>query len=503
MQAVCLPLTPISPSFGATIEPQENGNGKVDTETFTSLENDVIYGQLQLFSDYFDVKLLASKQEVHSRPQYDFDGSPEPLVSFDAHFYADDIKTGELQLISNDTSWKSDHLKWVAGYYYFKGLQGLDENFSLGDTVLGGLGSALQPVTDITGTQLTPEQVIRATGMLETVSNSLYFQSTYDFSDWLSLTLGVRAQEEERTIIQSGGSLAIAPQLTGTPQYTDFRGQSDTTKSITPKLSFELRPWEDGLVYLSYQESVKSSTFNVVNFLNFDEPEPVLKEELDAYELGIKTRLFKDTTTVSAALFYYDIRNIQVQFISLMAGGAVTFENAPAAEIKGFDFDITSQIFPSYISGLVATLGGAYLDAKFTDLKEGQGFDEDSGMYSDGNDYSGNRIPRTPEFSGTASLNQTIELPGGPLELAVDYHYNSGYFYLAQNKDLDEEESYSIAGARISYLYEDWDLRITLFGKNILDENYNYSRFTNDFGGLDAAAPPAVYGVRVNWDLYL
>ncbi len=488
-----------SPLFTPLITQQDGGQGDVDTLTFIDLENTVYYGQGVLNTDWFDVKVLASDQSIHDLSQYDFDGSQTPIVSFIGFFFAD-VKTAELQILSNATSWGADKFKWIAGYYHFDGRQGLDVNFAAAGSVLNQLNGILAPVLSPLGIPpLVPGQLLDATGTLQTDSNSIYAQGTYDFTDWLDLTLGVRAQEEKRTIVQSGGALAVLPVGEPVP-YTDFRGQHDTTRSLSPKVSLDLRPWDGGLVYLSYQQAVKSSTFNVVNFLHFTSPEPVKKEELTAYELGVKTKLLDNTTTVSAAAFYYDIKNIQVQFISLLAGGAVTFENAPAAEVKGVDFDLTSEIFPSLLDGLVFTAGGAYVDAKFTDFPDGQGFNDTTGVYSAHNDYSGKRIPRSPKFSGTVGLSQTIAIPGGPLEIGADYYYNSGFYYLAQNTDFNQENAYGVLGARISYLYEAWNLRATVFGKNITDTRYNYSRFTNDFGGLDSVAPPAVYGVRLNWD---
>ncbi len=332
---------------------------------------------------------------------------------------------------------------------------------------------------------------------METDSESVFAQGSWQFNDWLALTLGVRAQDETRTLLKSGGSVQTP---LGPVPYTDYSGQSDTTQSISPKVSFQFTPWEEGLIYGSYQEAVKSSTYNVVNFLNFSEPEPVKKEELSAYEIGIKKSLFNDSISFSAAAFFYKLKNIQVQFLSLLAGGAVTFENAPAAEIKGLDFDLVSQPLPNAMPGLVLTMGGAFLDSEFTDFPAAQGFDEETGLYTNSKNLKGKHIPRTPEFSGNIGLIQTFQFARGTLELGADYYYNAGYFYLAENSDFSEEPAYGVLGARISYLYEPWYLRVTAFGKNVTDEEYNYSKFTNDFGALETTAPPSVYGLRVHWE---
>lgn len=487
-----------SQTFAALIQPQTGLDGDNDAPTYFDLENTVIYGQASVFTDWFDMKLIGSDQSIKTDSLYDFDGSPTPIVFFEAN-QSGDIQTAEFQLLSNETTPGSDRFQWILGYYYFTGRQGLDAiRFGVAGSVLNQLNDLLSPALDPLGIPpLLPDNQLVASGVLQTDSNSIFAQGTYTFTDWLSLTLGARLQDEERSIVESTGAVDLP--VGNDPRYVDYSGQSDTTKSLSPKASLEFRLWDGGLIYTTYQQAVKSSTYNVVNFLNFTEPEPVKEEELTAYEVGVKTDLFDGYTTLSAAAFFYDIEDLQVQFISLLAGGAVTFETAPAAEVKGIDFDLTSQLFPDTVDGLVLTLGGAFVDAKFTDFPEGQGFTE-AGVYSPSNDYTGKRIPRSPEFSGTVGLSQTFQIGGGPLEIAADYYYNSGFFYLAQNTAFNEEDAYGVMGARISYLYEAWGLRTTLFGKNILDERYNYSRFTNDFGGLDAVAPPVTVGVRLNWE---
>lgn len=222
--------------------------------------------------------------------------------------------------------------------------------------------------------------------------------------------------------------------------------------------------------------------------------------EIIAYETGIKTRLLDGLVDLNAAVFDYDMKNPQVQTISLLAGGAVRFENAEGQRIKGVEFDTLIQLFPEMSNGsLILTLSGTYLDAIYSSYKDGSGFNE-AGVYQGGQDYSGNRIVRSPKYTATAGLLQTFSFDNGSLEIGVDYYYNDGFSYLAQGTDLASEPSYNTLGANVSYLYEPWNVRLGAFGRNLLDEEYNLSRFVNDFGTNDIIAPLATYGVRLNWD---
>jgi iron complex outermembrane receptor protein len=148
----------------------------------------------------------------------------------------------------------------------------------------------------------------------------------------------------------------------------------------------------------------------------------------------------------------------------------------------------------------VLTLSGAYLDTEYTSYRNGSGFGPVTGIFSAGNDYTGNEVVRSPEWSGTAGLVQTISTSHGPLEIGASYYYNSGFYYLAQGTPNVEEEAYGTIGASLSYLYEPWNLRVTAFGRNIAGTRYNVGRFITDFGSNDAVAERSFYGIRLNWD---
>ena len=252
------------------------------------------------------------------------------------------------------------------------------------------------------------------------------------------------------------------------------------------------------LLYLSWQQAIKGSSYNVVNIT--DSPDYVKPEEMEAYEAGIKTRLFDGLVTFNFAVFDYDIKNPQVQFVSFLKGGVVSFENAGRAKVQGAEFDVVAQLLPSLTDGLVLTASAVTLDPKYTSYERGSGYDEATGLLRTNLDFSGNQIVRSPKFSGTVGLSQTIQTGIGPFELGADYFHTSKIYFLAQNSDFSKQGAYGVIGARISYLYEPWNIRLTVFGKNIGNERYVNSLVLTDFGRNEARAPLSIYGVRLNWD---
>lgn len=499
-----------SPLVRPIIAPETGYKASSDQPIYFDLDNRVFYGQATLNTSAFDLKLIGSDQYAITHSMYDFDGTNRPIASFEAKNQFADVRTGEFQILSNADSWGADWLKWIAGVYYFESTQGFDPllltvaGLDLANGVVAGvpIPQGLRDTLIGLGNVIPLDGPVYMRALVDAESIAYFAQVTMAMTDWFSITLGGRYQDETRTLVESSAGTALLPGVvqcygTNCPRLGLF-DPDRTTRSFKPKVSLEFRPADGMLVYTSWQQAIKSSAVNAINI--YDPPDFVEPEKMDAYEVGVKTDLFDGLMRLSAAAFRYDIKNLQSQFISLLQGGAVTFENAGSARIDGVDFETTIQLFPDLFDSLVLNAGGAYLDAKYTEFKNASGFNVLTRTLMLNNDFSGNPIARSPKYSGTVGLTQTFFIPDGSLEIGADVYYNDGYSYIAQNESFTREEAYTLVGARVSYLYEPWRLRVTVFGKNITDEKYNYGRLVLDFGTNDIKAPPATYGVRVNWD---
>ena len=494
-------------TFGAEAQPRDH-TAAVDAPLDFNIDSEVYFAELNGYFAGFDSKLLLSKQSIYNTGLTDFDGTNSPILAFSAPIYSD-VKTAELQFLSNDESWGNQWLEWIGGFYYIDSVAGLDPDLGLfgaeGGDVMGVPISetiALMPpdLAALVGSlPLTSGANLALHGLLATESYAAFLQTTFTLTDWMELTLGGRYQEEERVVLRSssGTRNADGSETETADRVNDGEGfNSVESTNFSPKVAVNFIPAEDLIVYASWQEGYKSGTFNTINVT--DDIDYAEAELVEAYEIGVKFT-HPDGYTINAAVFHTDIENIQVQFSSLFRGGAVSFENAGAGRIRGFDFDARALLFPGFFDNLVLSASGAYLDAIYTDYRDGTGYNDDTGFYETGRDFTGNRMVRTPEYTATAALSKTFGLPGGPLEVVVDAYYNSGYPYQAQNT-LFYEKEYHLINARVSYLIEDWDLRITASGKNLSDSVYAYSQFPSDFGRQESLAPPRNYNLAIVWN---
>jgi iron complex outermembrane receptor protein len=511
--------------------PEDPRTVAVDERLYGVADTRLISGQVVYNLPWLDVKLLGSDQQSSLLYNYDFDGSPFPYVSFDVPGHPADIQQGELQLISSEGMPGSDWLDLTAGVFYFRNTQGFNpvqvtvgnvnpivpllDGLNLTDSILGDL---LVSGLGLDGRLYTVE----AEAQVRTESIGYYLQGTARLTEWVALTLGGRYQDEDRGVFKStitvnaggfnlgdtvpggiidflpGGGRAISWQQARDDQNR-LVPNFDTTKGFFPKVTLDFTPFEDEtLIFLSWQRAEKAHAYNA--FAIYLPPQYIRPEQTTAYEIGLKTRFFDDLVQFNIAAFLYEVRDQQTQYVSLLSGGALAFENAPEVESKGIDFDLVAEVLPSRIEGLSLSLNGALIDARFGSYPDAAGYSPTTGLFSPSNDFSGNRQTRTPRFSGTVAATKLWTIGRGEVELGADYYYNSGFFYSASNDPSYEQEAYSLLGGFARYRYNPWNLDVRVFGNNLTDEFYTQGVISTDFGGVFTVAPPAQYGVRVSWE---
>ncbi|MGJ8686296.1 MAG: TonB-dependent receptor, partial [Spongiibacteraceae bacterium] len=486
------------------------------------VDNQVLYGSAKFFTPWFDVKLLASDQAITTKSVFGIDGADTRVLVLDITGPGGNsaqIQSAEIQLLSNEDSWGADWLKWVAGVYYYDGIAGtIDDGDRVQATFFPGI---VDPVIGLSGTlsdilglvspalgDLLPSGMVFATATVTTESQAAFLQATITVTDWLDITLGARYQDESREMVESelgllnneGEETTLISRNTATKQDGTVVGPVYSEESFSPKVSLEMRPFgEDILIYASYQEATKSGTYNALAIIG--EPTFAEPESIDAIEVGAKTSFLEGTLVFNAAVFNYDMENMQVQFVSVTNGGSTTFENAGAALVRGLDIDVTWLAVPHLIDGLVVTGSLGWLEtAEYTSYENARGYTNDSGFAQTGQDFSGNRIVKTPEYSGNIGLMKSWNIGDGVLELGGSVYITEEFENEPSAREVTKQEGYQLYSARASYLYEPWYLRVTVFGDNLTDEAYTRGTQPTEFGTLVSVGTPLTYGVRMAWE---
>jgi iron complex outermembrane receptor protein len=139
-------------------------------------------------------------------------------------------------------------------------------------------------------------------------------------------------------------------------------------------------------------------------------PSTYSSDSLWSYEFGAKAVTWGGRASLDGSLFYIDWPGVQTQ-IRLACGNNITV-NAAKAVSKGADLQAAFVLFP----GFTARLSGAYTKATY------------QGTVSTGAALplilSGDRVPYTSEWSGTASLQYQFHVADRPSFARIDYTYH-------------------------------------------------------------------------------
>ncbi len=379
--------------------------------------------------------------------------------------------TQEFQLLSEPTA----PLRWIVGAFYFNS-EAQYAPFRLSGPALAApppMGPGL-PFQQVTSSQTTK-------------SWAGFGQATYTILPKTDLTLGLRYTRDNHDF---SGLVSTQAGLPGYPPNGVLlnRTGTDSVGQPTWRISLDRKLTPDLMIYTSYNRGFKSGQFN----LALPQDLPVRPEVLDAHEVGFKAELFDRKVRLNASAFYYDYKDIQVQ---LVQGTDVLFLNAASATIKGFDLDMTARLTPQFhLQG-----GLAYTDGRY-------------GKFTNAPFYVSNApLPGDTEFTGDASGNRTVQTPlvtaniggiyrinssVGPMQLAANYSYNSGYFFAPDNRV--RQPAFHLVSSSLSWQPGDGPYSITLWGKNLLDEHYLYSIIEATTGDFGIPAAPRTFGVRAS-----
>ena len=243
-----------------------------------------------------------------------------------------------------------------------------------------------------------------------TKAYAVFGQLGYDFTDALNLTVGLRYGKDE---IDGTAGTAFRTRTNFLIPVTPMTYRRGTFDAVTgsANLSYKIAP--DVTVYGSYSKGNSPGGLNTGAFAlrNFDE------QSVDAYEIGLKSRLFDKRLQLNLALFENRYSGIQLAQNQLVNGTLSSFvSNAGKAIGRGFDADMQAVLSSNLRIGLQYT----YVDSKIT-------------AYSAAPppvlqiDLTGVPLVRSPEHSLNASATFSHDIGPGKFQFTVEENYTSSY----------------------------------------------------------------------------
>ena len=367
----------------------------------------------------------------------------------------------------------------------------------------------------------------------ETDAWAVFFQGTYNLTDNLSLTAGIRYTEEDKTAIASMYNTTADLGFTATGLDLDvtegmatptdsplwpllvqglfgtYNHQFDderSTDQLMPAMSLEWKASDTSMFYASYSEGFKSGGFNsvddqkpalAVNAFGQDyAPDPTVPgvgwtyedETASSLEIGGKHTLLDGAMNFNWAIFNSEYVDQQV---STFVGLGFVVANAASSNIDGVELDLTWQASDNLLLGANV----AYLDGKYGSFPgAGCTAEQASGVLGLGDITPDSAVISfdgcTQQFDGVVATGISQDLAGGQIgaeysgALFADYTrpVGNGVVWFA-SVDVNFTDGYYMTGDLDPIDYQDGfekvNLRtglrgenwdIMLYGRNVTDE---------------------------------
>jgi iron complex outermembrane recepter protein len=385
--------------------------------------------------DYWAFKSITAVRESDSETHIDFDTLPNIIADVRA-FYSDEQFSQEFQASYDG----GGPLRGVAGIYLFDG--------KAGGQVLNNFFNLLFGDTQ---------------GHVDTESVAVYVDGSWDFSERLSLSGGLRWTDEKKSADVFNRGYSDATYTTPISVVADF-DDSVTFTNLSPKISLDYRLSADTLLYALYTRGFKSGGFNVrANAVAVPRSaRPFDDERVDSFEVGSKMAFMDGRAFLNLAYFHNKYEDIQLSVFTSFTGPDGTpqffgdFTNAGKGTAQGVEAEFQFRPTPYWI------IGGnlAWLDTRYDEFI--------SGGVNIARDQA---FTNAPEWSGALNVEHLWPLASGELSARVTYAYQSEVIPTTDLSTAITQPGYGLLHAGLIWRTGGpWT--ISLQGSNLTDKEY-------------------------------
>lgn len=297
-----------------------------------------------------------------------------------------------------------------------------------------------------------------AYNITKTNSAALFGQATWNATDRVRLTAGLRYTNEQKEFTFNNKLINDQRQIIG----QSIAGAAKRTwNSVTPKLSVEFQADPDLLLYATYAQGFKAGGFDNRATLVVDAERGFNPEKVKNYEAGLKGQWLDNRLRTNLAAFYNDYKDLQVS-----AYDPDVFRsrrgNAASAETYGVELELDAAL----TDGLSWQASGGWLHANYLTYK---------GAGGNGVNADGNRLPNAPRLTLSSGLTWDIpgEVAGGAVKANINGQYQTATFSSALNRAQEKVPNQGYLNAGLTWTQAEggpWSLSATV--KNLTDEDH-------------------------------
>jgi len=380
----------------------------------------------------------------------------------------------------------TDTIEWVGGLYYFED-----------DAQYKRTSLALVPLAPIGTTRYK----------LTTDAWAVFGQATWTpgwLDDRISITGGLRYTEEDKDIDWDNDEQVSA---LAAPTPAASASNDESYDNTSGNLTVAFQATDDINTYIRYANGYRSGSFNGEAF----DSDPFDEETIDTWEIGIKSDWWDGLMRVNAALYAYEWDDLQVSQIVVVDGTPSTsITNAGKAERWGGEIELL--IAP--IDDLVVGISYSYLDGDFDEFPDLCGTNEPQECIR-GKDFANRGASPDNQLNLYADY-LFARTDFGDITGFLNVNYQDEWYTTAASTaivggdpvvyDPQVMDERTVVDARLSLEnieLGNGSLRITLWGKNLTDEDY--STYGINFGAslgikTENYGDPRTYGVEVAYE---
>jgi len=371
---------------------------------------------------------------------------------------------------------------WVVGLYYFwQNVNGLGHYQPGPDYAVWNNPNADRDLANYAYDGFLSLSIIEP----RTRSYAAFGQATWNVTDALSITGGLRFTYEDKTGLfdqytAAGNDLSVlspedraAAQAMRDAIYPEVRyttGLEDSALTGQVTVAYEVA--DDVLTYATYSRGAKSGGLSL-GVLPAGVSPVVEPEKVDAWELGVKSQFWDRRVTLNAAAYWTEVDNYQAA-ISEQIGTTSSFvryiSNIPGVRSRGVEVDLT--VAPTRNVHLTAS--AAYNDAVYKDYTNAQAAPENRNV-SQVQDLSGVQLANAPKFlyhvSADVSQPVTLLTPYDELYARFDFNHRSSNDTSSTNSIYTRIPGYGLANARIGVRFDD-TFDVSVWVTNLFDKKY-------------------------------
>ena len=314
----------------------------------------------------------------------------------------------------------------------------------------------------------------------ENTAWAVFGQGSYDVSDRLTLTAGVRYTDDEKDF-----QVLQFPQLWLDIPIPTFLAPPINVQDdeVSWEVSANFASSDNSSLFGRISSGFRAQTIQGRDIAFLEFPTVAVPETITSYEVGYKADLADNRLRLNAAVFYYTIDDMQQSIIG-GAGNLAQVVNAKEGEATGIEADVEWLA----TDNLLFTLGFGWNDTEIKDPTLstrpcGSGACTPTDPVDPNNPtrvlVDGNPFTRTPETSWNFSARWGTPVGNnGEVFVFTDWAFQGSLtMNLYESLEYDTDSQFE-GGLKIGYRnnVDNWEL--ALFGRNITDEE-------NVKGGID------------------